>query len=663
MSPNPTERRYEFYRKLPFDAPSLVSSFQNLDQSPNDPRSHFELGEAAFQAGLLDLSVDCFVTVTELAPHVEAGFFNLGNAYFELKQFGKAKQAYQQAIVLNPECGTYNNLGNTLAAMEDWQNAIEAFDRALYLPASPAQIHTTLSNRGKALIGATDWDGAIENYRQAVLQFPKDVQFLALKAKCHRQSFEFGEAIKCLIEALEASPNNPELLCEISHVNFCRGRSLESLLCLNQAFSMFTPPANLHSRWLQMLSFCEPASPDRLLSEASQWAASVVQTHDQAISNPSLPAEVKNASPDKPLRVGILCQALQNRGLLDWLPDCLSKCDGAKTEWILFCDAALRADVENAIVRNGCKLQVTSRLSDNALATLISSQQITVVIDMIGHGLSTRLRVVADRPAPVQVSWCAFPMTSGLPQMDFIWSDQIAIPPHSENFFSEQVVRFPTSSFCFRPSCPIDLQLPNNSSALPFRCGFLGKPEQLSEPLIEAMLSMLVSIDDAELVFIGLDYRDGAFQLELREKFGKIPELSSRIRFECFDSDEVELNSYQQLDVTLDSFVVSSPQRSFESLWMGIPVVTLLGNKLSARSTASILYSLGRGDWVAGTQVEYVNAVKRLADSRSHWRAQRAQLRAELLASPMCNTTAIARNIQNAIDQSLHLSQFATTPN
>ncbi|MDX1927585.1 MAG: hypothetical protein SFV81_13770, partial [Pirellulaceae bacterium] len=251
---------------------------------------------------------------------------------------------------------------------------------------------------------------------------------------------------------------------------------------------------------------------------------------------------------------------------------------------------------------------------------------------------------------------------SGLRQMDFMWSDQVSIPQDMEEFVVEKVVRLPTSSLCFLPSRTLDLKPPTDSGLHPFRCGFLGKPEQISEPLLAAMQSILVSISDAELVFSGLEYRDKAFQHELREKFSRTPDVTDRIRFECFESDEAELNSYQQLDVTLDPFLVSSPQRSFESLWMGVPVVTLLDKRMSARGTASILQALGSQHWIANSPSEYVNLVKQLAESRDQWRSRRPQLRAALLASPMCDAAAIAQSIQDAIKQSIRQSPFAATP-
>lgn len=653
--------RYEFYRNLPSIAPSLLSSFQKLDQTPDNPRCHFELGEAALQAGLLDLSVECFVTVTELAPRVDAGFFNLGNAYFDLGQYGQARGAYEQAIVLNPDCDTFNNLGNTFAAMEDWQAAIRAFDQALRLASSPVQVRSAVRNRGQAMQASADWPGAIEHYRQALIQFPKDVQFLMLKAICHHQVFEYGKAIECLVEALEVAPGNPELLCEIANVNFCRGRTVESLLCMQHAFTIARPPANLHSRWLQMLAFCDDVSPERLSTEAKQWAALATQAVDDACRTSN--ASERNPSdraPSELLRVGILCHSLPGRGLGRWLAECLNRCHPERFQWYIFSNSPLSHEIQVRFQQCGCRVEVVSQLSDDDLASMISSLNLTLLIDMIGHGLTNRLQVMAQKPAEIQVSWCGFPMTSGLKQLDFIWSDATAIPQEAEGLYTEQVVQFASSSFCYFPTHAVDLQTQIRDASTPFRCGFLGRPEQISDSMVEAMQSILDSIPIAELVFSGVAYRDVTFQTEIREKIAINSESADRIRFEYFESDVDELNSYQRLDVTLEAFLVNSPQRAFESLWMGVPVIALLEERQSGRSTASILHALQCNEWIANTKSEYVAAVKRLADTRTDRQSQREQLRTSLLESPMCDTQSMAANLENAIHETVRRFQTGT---
>ncbi len=653
---------YQLYRELPSVAPLLASLFRKLDQSPDNPRSHFELGEAAYEAGLIQLSMECFLRVTEIAPHVEAGFFNLGNAFFDLGQFDDARKAYEQAFKLKPDHGTLNNLGNSFAAMKEWEKAVQAFDRAISLSGCPPiQARTAMSNKGKTLVAAEDWDGALENYRQAIQRFPDDIEFLVLKAKCHRQRFEFGKGVECLVEALVASPNNPELLCQIADLNFARGRTMESLLCLNQAFQVLPPPVALQSRRLQLLNYCVPTTPERILNETTQWANSLSRTELNSTNEPSgKTLEIDISIPSTPFRrVGILCRDLATRGLRDWLPVCLAHCDPVRQQWILYCDQPVDLESQDLLVHAGCRLEDTSRLSNTDLASRIKTHELTVLVDMIGHGHFTRLEVFAKKPAPIQVSWCSFPMTSGLTHMDFIWSDEVSIPPESEGYFSEQVIRFPQSSFCFQPSCSIDLQMQHETTPSPFSVGFLSRPEQLSEPLIEAIELILERIPDAELVFIGQSYRDPAFQSEIRARFFNSAIVSGRIRFECFESASDELKSYQQLSVSLDPFFVSSPQRAFESLWMGVPVVTCPNPRLSGRGTASILNGLHRESWIANSRSHYVDAVMQLAECRTLRRSRRAELRSELLASPMCDIATLAQNIQAVLDESIHRIKLA----
>ncbi|MEQ1826389.1 MAG: tetratricopeptide repeat protein [Pirellula sp.] len=630
--------------------------FQKLDESPDSPRSHFELGEAAHRAGMLQLSVECFSEVTKLAPHVEAGFFNLGNVFFDLKEFQNAMIAYEQAFQRKPDAGTLNNMGNALAGMQDWGNAVLMFDRALAMAdCAPEDANIAFRNKGNALIAAGDWENAIENYRKANLRFPSDTGFLGLKARCHRHRYEFGKAMECLVQAIVVSPDHPDLLCQIADLNFMRGRTVESLLCMNQAFSIKPPPHSLHSQRLRMLTYCAPATPERILQEASSWATSQSNQNSISTSTPTVSSSVidMNQFMNGPVRVGILCGALTSRGLGDWLPHYLIHAGPSMLHWFVYCDQPVDHETRDLLNRAGCRWAETAQLSDSDAASLIKSDQLDLLIDTIGHGHATRLQVISRRPAPVQVAWCAFPMTSGVTQMDFIWSDQVSLPAESEKFFSEEVIRFPQSSHFFMPSCELGLKTDSGELNSPFRCGFLGLPEQISDRMVETMSIVLERIPDAELVFISPAYRDTAFQAEVRARIEKQSHEPSRIRFLSFDSNPAELETYQQLDVCLDSYFVNSPLRAFESLWMGVPVITPADDRLSGRGTASILSSLNKRAWIAYTPSDYIEAVRQLAQNRSIIRSQREKLRSDLLSSCLCNLELLATNVHHAIHETL----------
>jgi predicted O-linked N-acetylglucosamine transferase (SPINDLY family) len=401
-----------------------------------------------------------------------------------------------------------------------------------------------------------------------------------------------------------------------------------------------------------MLTLYEHASPERLLAETKRWALSLSELNAKPLAVP--PAQNGN----RPLCIGIVCGSLQPRGLFDWLPSALSQGDPSRCEWTFYCEETKPGVISDALSAIAHQVVQTAPLSDEDLAALIESSQLDVLIDTIGHGHQTRLRVFAMKPAPIQVSWCAFPLTSGLKEMDYIWADIITIPLESEDFFTEQVIRFPNSLYCFDPPCLLDLYFAQEEADSRFSCGFLGLPETLTEAFTESLATVLSSIDDAEIVFIGPAYRDAAFQQEIRTRIARQSIEPSRIRFPFVTTAEEEFHAYQTLDVALSAFPVGSIQRALESLWMGVPVVTLLDERFSGRGVSSILNSLNKKEWIANTPSEYFEAVKQIADNRSVHRSQRQQLRSELLASPLCDIARMTQNIEGAVTEMVRRSRF-----
>ena len=643
---------YQVYRNSHGIASELGPLFHRVDQSPGNPRSHFELGVAAQQTGLMQLALECFAQVTQLAPDVEAGFFNLGNVLFEMRRFDEARCAYEHCLKIKLDSGTLNNLGNCFAAMRDWEQSIRAFDQALKVPGCPLEdAYLAFRNKGKALAASGDWEAACENYQAACGVFPNDLDFLCGKAKGHQLRYEFGQAMECLMQAIAVSPNHPALLCQIADLNFAKGRITESMLCLDHAFSSQPPTCAWHSQWLRMLTHYEHASPERLLDETNRWALSLSKLSAKPMAIP----QAQNGN--RPLRIGIVCGSLQPRGLFDWLPSALILGDPLRCEWTFYCEETKAGVISDALSTMAHQVVQTAQLSDEDLAALIESSQLDVLIDTIGHGHQTRLRVFAMKPAPIQASWCAFPLTSGLKEMDYIWADAITIPPASEDSFTEQVIRFP-SLFCFVPPSLLDLDFAQPEADSRFSCGFLGLPETLTEAFMEWLATVLSNIADAELAFIGSAYRDAAFQEEIRTRIANQSIEPNRIRFPFVKTAEDEFHAYQKLDVALNAFPVGSTQRAFESLWMGVPVLTLLDERFSGRGVASILDSLKKKEWIAHSPNEYFEAVKQIADNRSVHRSQRQQLRSELLASPLCDIARMNQNIEGAVTEMVRRSRF-----
>jgi len=660
---------YEAFSELIGNHPELRLLIAQIEAEPQSPRCHFELGSAAGELGYWQLAGECYTSVTKIAPRIDVGFFNLGIALFELKRFDQARNAYEQALELNPECGTLINLGTVFASMENWPRAIELFAQVLKMPTcTAADARLALGNRGRALVATADWDEAIENYRQANKMFPEDEGILVNQAHCHRQLHQYSSAINCLVRAIQIRPNQPEILRQIGELNFMRGRISESLLCLDRVFEMERPSFVAQSMWLNILTHYPRVSTERLFDEATRWGLNLSESlskhgftgPSESLSerDPSLVARANDQTQPaiRPVRVGILASsepslATYPAGIAPWLSSLISHCDSSKIAWTVYLDDSNRGNSLPENAANHPYIKNTSILSDEALASLIRDDKLDILIDTIGHGRNNRLHVFARRSAPIQIAWREFLGTSGLPEMDYVLADSLLLPPDLEPFFIEKIYRLENCAFCFKPPAyPSEpSQFQGLSESQSYRCGCLCLPETLNDNLIETWSEVLSSVVDSELIFISPTYVDATLQNDIRDWFARCGIESHRIQFQATNSADLIHDEVSQLDVTLDSFPVHSMHGAVYSLSRGVPVVSKLEERMAGRSVHSILHALRRGDWIAHDRAGYIENVIRLANRREEMRQTRKQLRADLLASPMCDMNGFANQFQDAM--------------
>jgi len=648
---------YAVYLDSILDQPSFQQLARQIEDAPQNPRHHFDLGMAASESNHWELAYQCFTNVTKLAPQVDVGFFNLGNACFELKRLDEACQAYQQAYDINPESGTLNNLGNTFAAAGNWKQALAAYDNALNLKScSKADAKLAFRNLGKALISTDDWTNAIANFRRASEMFPDDESSLVNEAYCHAQNYVYSKSIECLVKAIELKPNQPKLLGLIGETNFTRGMITESILCLDRAFSIERPALDSYSQWIKILTHYPQVAKGRLFDEATRWgkvatdqSATATNLSDSTLTAPNL---------NMPLRVGILIDShrdvpLVPNGIPAWLLRLIDRCDPTKMVWTIYDDTCWIDSTFESRTTGKVAIRSTQKLDDASLESLIRSDQIAVLIDSKGHSKRNRLSVFVHRVAPIQVSWGGFPLTSGLQQMDFYLSDSFLIPTGDESNFVESVHRLP-SSICFTPvngesSEAMDSSYDPLSATKTFRCGFLGLPETLNDNLFRAWTEVLSAIQNCELVFIGPTYVDRELQDHIRERFARQSIERTRIQFHCDTELEKQQRLTNDMDVILDSFPVNSLQGALGALACGIPVVTKLEERMAGRTVANVLQRIGRKEWIATDVESYRDQVLDLFGQREQLRLQQQQRRQEFHDSPICDTQSFAADLQNAI--------------
>ena len=242
----------------------------------------------------------------------------------------------------------------------------------------------------------------------------------------------------------------------------------------------------------------------------------------------------------------------------------------------------------------------TAGLRDEDVARQVRDDAIDILVDLAGHSADNRLAVFALRPAPVQVSWLGFPGTTGLSAIDYRLTDDIADPPGAEADASETLIRLPRGFHCWRPPAGAAGDCAARAHRSAGLCQLQQRPKDqrangggLGRDL-EARAGRLRYRSNRA------GCREPRAVSDLRVAFARHGIAADRLSLSGWiDGTAAHLAAYHGVDVALDPFPYNGTTTTLEALWMGVPVVTLLGDRHAGRVGASLLHRIGAAELVA----------------------------------------------------------------
>jgi predicted O-linked N-acetylglucosamine transferase (SPINDLY family) len=287
-------------------------------------------------------------------------------------------------------------------------------------------------------------------------------------------------------------------------------------------------------------------------------------------------------------------------------------------------------------------------MSDSQLADAIHADAIDILVDLTGHTNVPRLGVFSERPAPVQVTWLGYLNTTGLTRMDYRLSDSRSDPVElSQPLHTERLVMLPNSQWCYRPFLDSTV-----SPAAPLErngyvtFGSFNDSLKLTPAMCRRWAELLSRVPQSRLII-------GSLRSERKKEAIRREMTSLGIEQYRFDFvARVDLDKYPDListvDMSLDSFPYGGGTTTFDSLWMGVPVVTAVGATPVSRSAASILVALGLDDWVAPSIDDFVDVAVARASDHQAIVSLRHSLRPRMQASPLTDEVRFVRDLEAA---------------
>jgi predicted O-linked N-acetylglucosamine transferase (SPINDLY family) len=292
-------------------------------------------------------------------------------------------------------------------------------------------------------------------------------------------------------------------------------------------------------------------------------------------------------------------------------------------------------------------------MSSTDLADAINRDGIDILVDLSGHSRESRLVVFAQQPAPVQVTWLGYLSTTGMTRMQYRLCDRRTDPPGTaEQYHTETLVRLPHIQWCYRPRVSIDYSCPSlppftKSGHITF--GSFNDAIKLSPSALRLWAEILKALPDSRLLLVGIP--DGHCRDRLVRYFEESGIVKTRVTMAARTALQEYFRLFSAVDIALDTTPYSGGTTTCDTLWMGVPVITVPGSRPVSRSTASILSCVGLTECIALTPEDYVRRAVRLAGEREALTELRGTLRQRMGESPLMDEIGFARDIEDAYRQ------------
>jgi protein O-GlcNAc transferase len=290
-------------------------------------------------------------------------------------------------------------------------------------------------------------------------------------------------------------------------------------------------------------------------------------------------------------------------------------------------------------------------LNDAQLAERIAHDKVDILLDTAGLTRGHRLGVLALKPAPLQATYCGYPDTTGLATVDLRIVDGVTDPVGGGNdaLVCETLARVPGCFLCYRASDDAPGVTPRDPHA-PLVLGSFNAARKISPKTAALWSQALLAIPDSTLALKSPETSDPGVQRAILARFTPHG-VASRVRFlNPTPTPREHLAAYAEIDIALDPFPYHGTTTTCEALWMGVPVVTRVGERHASRVGLSLLTAAGLADQCAATSDEaFVEKLVGFARDRAALAQLRASLRARVATSPLCDAPAFAKRFADTL--------------
>ena len=346
----------------------------------------------------------------------------------------------------------------------------------------------------------------------------------------------------------------------------------------------------------------------------------------------------------KKIRVGFLSADFQWHVVMAWSWKLLTELD--KNFFATYCYSAVKnPDVVTKNLRGIVDgWRDISALTDKQAAELIRADEIDILFDLGGHTAGNRLRVMAYRPASVQISGIGYMNSTGLDAVDYFLTDKYCAA--NPDYFTEKFLILPRSHICNETAIKREVAAPPCLKNNFVTFGSFNNFGKVTDSILHAWKKILDAVPNSRLILKHKIFNTDDGKNFVRDRLKIFGFNLAAIDLRPYTADHAA--DYNDVDIALDTFPYTGGVTTCEALWMGVPVVSLFGDRHGSRFGLSILSNIGLGELAVDSYDAYVKLAVALAGDRDLLKILRQNLRGMMKNSPLMNSNSYMRDVQEA---------------
>jgi protein O-GlcNAc transferase len=615
---------------------------RSLKLLPNNIDFNINLSTLYISMGAWDNASRLCKTVLSARPNFAGGHQNMGCVYSNLGQLQAAEACFVRAVQLDPKsANALGGLGTVLLQQHRLEAAKQLFNSAISIDEN---CYDALVGMARISQTCSHFEAACQHLMRAVRLRPAVCDNYANLGGALAMLGKYSEALQAFQYGLSIDNNHYGCKSNLVLIYGALSRHEDAALAFSAMKEKGAPPATLWSNYLFTKLYDPATSAETLFALHVEFGRSV-----EAPYKASWPMFVRNRTPNRRLRLGYVSGDFRGHSVANFILPILRNHDRSQFEIHCYSSHALIDDTTNAIIGAIDHWRPLAGLREIEMRDKIRTDELDILIDLSGHTAHNILGVLAQKLAPIQITWLGYPGTTGLTAMDYRITDANLDPVSvTDQYHTEKLLRLPVTNAAFQPeaSSPDVNALPAlKNGYFTFAC--LNLSAKINAAVVACWAPILLALPTAKLILC--DVGDAGTAERLIALFAQHGVSTVQIQTKPRMSFGSFLALHHEIDLAFDPFPYNGGTTNLHALWMGVPMITLPGATTVSNVGAAVLRPLQLDTFIATSAENYAQIAIAMAHNPMHLANIRATLRERIAHNTPTSHVRITQELEQLL--------------